>query len=239
MSITYHIGDTEKSDGFKYVGYATIADLSCSDAEGNPLACSVQEDNETKLVWVFPPQRDTDYTVKLSFLMKHAVGWDGDIRFINAGWAGVFKVPVRQATWTIKLPDGAGPDGPPTPYLRVSPFNTFPLPRSDYSQQSFKMNPLNPKNLMVGWGTQSELARWENPEEVANPSSIDWEPVVSFGLPIAIFGVVAIFMVRKNRRGRGGLSGGSSSGNSSGGCSGSSCSGGGCGGGGCGGGCGG
>src|SRR5262245_28491709 len=58
LRLVYQVGNETKSDGFKYVGDASIAEAAASDDAGNRLGCQVDRQRETRIRWFFPAVRN-------------------------------------------------------------------------------------------------------------------------------------------------------------------------------------
>ena len=229
MDITYAIRSGTKASGFKFVGYYHIANPSGKDESGNAIRVWVDKQRETRLNWSFAPAGRGEKRITLWFTIPSALSGDLQSNALNVAWAGIFRVPVRDAMYRLVLPDDSERSfkAPGSAIVsvedgrRVMEVHQIPL-RNTAFQVEFS------PGLVRNQATAMAVAQ--------TPPSWDSQVVGWIFLGMIVLGF--IWIMRRAQRARGYSGWGNSSGTSS--CAGaSSCGGGGCGGGGCGGGCGG
>jgi hypothetical protein len=104
LEITYFMdGKESKNEGFKFVGNLVVDSLTCLDETG-PLRTNTEYLKETKISWYFNPVRLGTKKIKATFLLRGLAEMKGNSYVIIAPWAGVFRVPVSKASYTVLLP---------------------------------------------------------------------------------------------------------------------------------------
>jgi hypothetical protein len=238
MDITYRIRSGRKSTGFKYIGNYEAEGLSGTDGEGKPIRTSIEHQRETRINWSFTPAGPGTKRIILTFKVPNALtNGSRDSNEFNAEWAGVFKVPVKQAIYRFVFPDNTHRNVVCTPADYTA--------RERNNRRSIEMTQVPFKNATF------EMTFWprivDAGSSIASLSSTVRSRSsggVGSGFVFAILVIVGIALIvivgkakRTRRRGSVWFSGSSCAGGSS--CSSSSSCGSSCGGGGCGGGCGG
>lgn len=109
LEITYKIGDSYKSDGFKFVGNNPVSDLSCGTDTGEPLNSEIKQMRETKILWYFPKVKNCSKTVIANFKLKNFLRKIDKKYILDAKWAGIFKVPVERSTFEVIFPEDVDP----------------------------------------------------------------------------------------------------------------------------------
>src|SRR5262249_44944601 len=103
LRIVYAVGDETKRDGFKFVGHAPAADLQVSDDAGQPFGAQARRMRETQLSWTVAPVRNASRAVNVRFRWPGGASVRGSNVSLAAPWRGVFRVPVRRATYELRL----------------------------------------------------------------------------------------------------------------------------------------
>lgn len=109
LDLTYEIGNQSKSDGFKFVGKNRVTGVSCRDGSGKPLQTEILSLKETKIVWHFPEIKNGKQRVITSFTLKDFLKKKNGYYFLEAGWAGVFRIPVQKAVFEVIFPKQINP----------------------------------------------------------------------------------------------------------------------------------
>jgi hypothetical protein len=110
LELVYSVGEESKSDGFKFVGESVISELAVTDGKGNPLECRTRKLRETRVEWFFPPVRNTDQTVIVSFRIHNLLSGMPWSNSLEASWVGVWRVPVKNVTYRVVFPPGFHPE---------------------------------------------------------------------------------------------------------------------------------
>jgi hypothetical protein len=237
MDITYRIRSGRKSTGFKYIGNYDAHGLSGADGDGKAIKTWVERQRETRINWSFPPAGPGTKRIILTFAVPGAIVNDsGDANKFEAEWAGVFKVPVKQAVYRFVFPDNVHRNVVCTPadYMARERNNcrSIEMTQAPFKNATFEMTfwprIVDAKPTLASVG--QSLSR----------ATSNVGPVV--GVAIALMLVILVVVLARKAHRLGGRSsswwaGSSCAGGSS--CSSSSSCGSSCGGGGCGGGCGG
>lgn len=228
LEIVYAIGDTYKSDGFKFVGKNEVVGLTCIDDTGEELEVRVVPMKETKIEWRFQPVRNCSKKITARFKLKNLLKSSQSKTILKAEWVGFFKVPVRKSTFVVIFPD----DGEPKDLI-TQPGGWNSKTRDGRWIIEMDQDPLNKKDLVVEF--REKKWRW----------SIQWLIVG------VLAGIILLIWATEGHRGSSkknldrrsstdgsvdtGYAGGYGGSVGSGYGGGGGCAGGGCGGGGCGG----
>lgn len=235
MDLAYQIRSGTKSEGFKYIGNLEPIELTGTEIDGRPMRMSVERQRETLIRWRFTPLSGPGIKrVRVSFTIAGALTGTIDESVFRAGWAGVFKVPVRRAVYRLVLPPRWEEDGitsQPSRFTRTtySGRDAIEVAQRPLRDSAFVVT-LRPA---IAAATPMAAAPVARIPAARSRSSNSVAPVVFFFLMVVVGLFVAAVLRAKRGVGRG--SSVSSSSSCAGGASCSSS----CGGGGCGGGCGG
>jgi hypothetical protein len=233
MDLTYLIRSGVKSEGFKYIGTITPADVAGTEDDGRPMTMSVERKRETLIRWRFTPAREGRKHVRVEFTIPGALTGDQWTAF-TASWAGVFRVPVQQARYRMVLPEtwtGNSITTQPLAHTRstMDGHRTVDVVQAPLSDPVFAVT-LRPAVAGVVIAPVPLASRADE----ASGASADPVKFILAGVVL-----LALFVISRSKAStRTGTSSGSSCSSTSSCAGGSSCSSG-CGGGGCGGGCGG
>ena len=104
LEIVYPIGETSKSEGFKYVGANTVFELSCHDEAGEDLSTRVTGTSWKKIEWQFSPVRKGSKKITVQFKSKGLLSRIRGTNVLDVSWAGFFQVPVHKSRFVIILP---------------------------------------------------------------------------------------------------------------------------------------
>ncbi len=211
LEILYRVGTTPKSDGFKYVGTRWIKDVACIDGSGKVLQCEVGHEREAKITWHFPEVRNARQAVVVEFTMADALDADGELCTLNVPWAGMFRVPVRNAVYEFAIPSVKKPVVP-----EAGPGKTYLSEKGGWTIVSRTQSPLADRSFFVEFKYKdSSCALSRNVSRSLVDTIKDYAHFILIFLWAVPFWIIGIL----NRKKSGSLSGGD----------------GGCGGGGCGG----
>lgn len=232
LDITYEIFAGEKSDGFKYVGHYEPTNVRGVDAEGRPIHVSVRRYRENQIYWSFPAVVGPGtQRVIIHFTLHNALWGNAALNTLSAPWVGVFKVPVRHASYRVVLPLKLTPSQVqsmwPEPHTTQVDFQGRTVLRAD-------QNALSERELLVRFTPGIVVSA----QSTATPSTFTSDGFKGFAnllMLLFFIGYLGLWTYNRYRRQHGlsTMGGCGSTSSSGGGC------GGGCGGGGCGGGCGG
>ena len=231
MEITYRIRSGTKSTGFKFIGSHSAVNLTGRGADGTPLHAWVDRAGETRLNWSFDPAGPGEKKIVLTFDIPGALTGSRDSNTLNISWAGLFRIPVRDAVYRLILPDdseraiSAGTGA----LIRVEGGRRIVEIRQDrIERQTFRVT--------FAPGLADNQRRSTQPSsQRGNSERRIFLMMLVIILGILVFFVILALLASKRAGGKKGSESGLFSS-----CAGaSSCGGGGCGGGGCGGGCGG
>ena len=104
MELTYIVGANEsKSEGFKFVGDNTVDSLTCWDETG-VISSKVDYLKETRISFQFNPIVAGTKKIKSTFILRDFIKTQNNKFVIDATWAGVFRVPVEKAKYSLYLP---------------------------------------------------------------------------------------------------------------------------------------
>ena len=241
MDITYRIRSGTKSTGFKYIGNYEAEGLSGRDGDGKAIKTSIEHLRDTRINWSFAPAGPGTKRITLSFTVPHAItNGSSDSNQFEAAWAGVFKVPVKNAVYRFVFPDNTQRTVVCTPSdytaRERNSCRSIEIAQAPFKNATFEMTfwprIVDARSSTASVGQRRSSGSSEGPVFVI---------VILVIAAVILAGIVSI--ARKAKRAGTGVAGSSwwSSGSSCAGgssCSSSSC-GSSCGGGGCGGGCGG
>jgi hypothetical protein len=178
LRIVYSVGDETKGDGFKFVGDHEISELSVTDGKGNLLECGTKKLRETRVEWFFPPVRNSEQTVIVSFRIHRVLSGMPWSNSLDAPWVGVWRVPVKQATYRVVFPPGFQPEtvsSKPADHKRVT---------ADGKEEITVFQPvLATKNFEL----------WFSPGMVTRPSTF----TIIVGIALSIGLILIIFCLRR------------------------------------------
>ena len=226
MDITYEINSGTKSEGFKYIGKYRAIDVRGTDADGDPVATEVQHQRETLIRWRFRPAGPGDKRVRISFTMPDALSGSEAQNVFEAEWAGIFKVPVHNATYRLILPAGWAEDS-----VDVTPPSFTRQTYAGRTAIDVEQSPLRDRTFSVTF-RPGVTRGGTNPYDVLNLPRVSGSGLIMLLLAV-FFGLFVVAAAQNAKRGARRRAWDSS------GCAGGSSCSSGCGGGGCGGGCGG
>lgn len=225
LDITYNVRSGPKSGGFKYVGDSEVDMARASDERG-PIRLQVRHQRETLLEWFFDPIAKGRKRVMIRFRSRGLLaGTVPDGNRLSAPWAGVFRVPVRDAVCRVSLP-GDAPRQVTTPNSSGQP-----CPMEEVGGRLVVT--LNQSQLQAG-GIDLHIEPGLVDHERVPPASRE-KSGNSPAFTIFVLGLVVLYSAAKRAARALGLDGDSSDDSGDVGGGGGGCGGGGCGGGGCGG----